>query len=64
LAVPAVPPSRRRETRGWKLSSRLHGRDRRHLAAAHRDLRDAATERRFDHGLLNIAFPGRVGSRS
>jgi hypothetical protein len=40
---------------------RLHGRDRRHLAAARRDLRDvAATERRFDQGLLNIAFPAGV----
>ena len=37
---------------------RLHGRDRNHLAAAHRDLRDvAATERRFDRRLLAIPFP-------
>jgi hypothetical protein len=37
---------------------RLHGPDRGHLAAAHRDLRDvAATERRFDKRLLGIAFP-------
>jgi hypothetical protein len=37
---------------------RLHGRDRNHLAAAHRDLRDLAdTERRFDRRLLAIPFP-------
>jgi hypothetical protein len=37
---------------------RLRGQDRGHLAAAHHDLRDvAATERRFDQRLLNIAFP-------
>ena len=37
---------------------RLHERDRGHLAAARRDLRDvAATERRFDQGLLSIGFP-------
>jgi len=36
----------------------LEGRDRRNLAAAHRDLRAvAATERAFDRQLLTIAFP-------
>ncbi len=36
----------------------LHGRDRRNLAAAEADLRDAAaTERLFDRRLLAIAFP-------
>jgi hypothetical protein len=36
----------------------LHGRDRRNLAAAAADLRDAAaTERLFDRRLLAIAFP-------
>jgi hypothetical protein len=37
---------------------RLEGRDRGHLAAAHRDLLEAATtERLFDERLLHIAFP-------
>lgn len=36
----------------------LHGRDRRNLAAARADLRDAAaTERLFDRRLMAIAFP-------
>ena len=36
----------------------LHGRDRHNLAAAHRDLREAAaTERLFDQRLMGITFP-------